>query len=429
MGNASTARKATTLAVIFSFITAPLTAGAQETEPVRVLVRDFEGLGAGDALVKSLHERVVGALGSRQGYRVSTDDDIRKLIAAQAKEDPKCVSDACLSSAVEATLAQYLITGSVGVVGGDRVASLTLIDAERFRPVGGASATFGSDEELLAAAGALIGHTFDWEDAPTLDTASFSLPEDGTLKIALMDLQGLGLTPESAKSLTQVLGGSLKQVKGADVITQEDIKSMLQLEAQKQVLGCDDMSCMAEIGGALGVDRMITGSVGLMENRYVVSLRLIDPRAGKVEARVTESFVGVEEQLLPAVRYGGKRLLGALGDTGGSLAVSSNETSAALYLNDQEAGELPMQALDGLTPGRYSLRVAKGGYYDWRSDVFVEPGAATPVWAELSEKPPKWYETWWFWTAVGVVAVGAGTFYVVNATSLPDTDLGNVSFR
>ncbi|MEO0812743.1 MAG: PEGA domain-containing protein, partial [Myxococcota bacterium] len=125
---------------------------------------------------------------------------------------------------------------------------------------------------------------------------------------------------------------------------------------------------------------------------------------------------------------GGKRLLGAIGKTQGALAISSNETSADLFLNEEEAGELPMQALGELAPGRYSLRVAKSGYYDWRSDVFVEPGAATPVWVELSEKPPEWYETWWFWTAVGVVAVGAGTFYVVNATSLPDTDLGNVSF-
>ncbi|MEM6733759.1 MAG: PEGA domain-containing protein, partial [Myxococcota bacterium] len=130
--------------------------------------------------------------------------------------------------------------------------------------------------------------------------------------------------------------------------------------------------------------------------------------------------------LLPAIRYSGKKLLGAVGENSGTLAVVSNEAQAALYVNDSEFGELPMQAVDDITPGRHSLRVSKSGYFDWRSDVFVEPGAATPIWVELQERPPKWYETWWFWTAVGVVAVGAGTFYIVNERSLQDTDLGNI---
>ncbi|MEO1171777.1 MAG: PEGA domain-containing protein, partial [Myxococcota bacterium] len=317
---------------------------------------------------------------------------------------------------------------SVGVVGGERVASVTLLDGEIARPVGGASATFGSDEEMLGAAGALAGQTFGWEDAPQFVQASFSFPENETLKLAVMDMTGLGLDEETSKNLTTVLTGSLKQIQGADVVSQEDIRSMLELEATRQSLGCTEMSCIAEVGGALGVDRMISGSVGLMGDRYVVSLRLINPRESKVEARVTESFVGDESQLLPAVRFSGKRLLGALGQQEGSLAVSTDTSNASLFINEAETGELPMEALSGLEPGRYALRVAKNGYFDWRSDVFIEPGAATPVWVEMTERPDEWYETWWFWSAVGVVAVGAATVIILDQTAITSSDAGNAPF-
>lgn len=409
--------------VVFVLLTAgtSVNAAAAKEGETRVLLRDFESLNDSEATTAAFEMTVLSQLQGRDGYSAYTFESVRESLKGGCESD-------CLAEVVEKMNPSYLLYGSVGMVSGDRVVSLTLIDVDTMRPVGGASATFGSDPDVLGAVPALLGQTFNWPDAPRLQSQTFSLPSEGQMSFALMNLAALGLDEEEVKNMTQVLSSSLKQIEGARVITQEDIRAMLELEASRQVLGCTDTSCVAEIGAALGVDRMVTGSVGLMGERYVVSLRLINPREGTVEARVTESFAGDPSQLIPAVRYGGKQLLGAIGDTPGALAVSANEESAAVFVNDEERGEIPMQALGDLEPGRYSLRLAKSGYYDWRSDVFVEPGGVTPVWAEMSERPPRFYETWWFWTAVGVVAVGAGTFYVVNASALPDTDLGNVSF-
>ena len=68
-----------------------------------------------------------------------------------------------------------------------------------------------------------------------------------------------------------------------------------------------------------------------------------------------------------------------------------------------------------LTPGRHGVRITKEGFFDWRSDVFVEPGNTTPLWANLEEVPPEWWETWWFWSIVGGVAVGAATVVYVGS--------------
>ena len=88
------------------------------------------------------------------------------------------------------------------------------------------------------------------------------------------------------------------------VIGRTDIDAMLGLERQRELLGCDDAVCMADIGGALGVDFMVTLAVARVEDEWVVTTKLIDIRAARVEAR-TSDFVpgGVSELMagLPAL--------------------------------------------------------------------------------------------------------------------------------
>ncbi len=50
------------------------------------------------------------------------------------------------------------------------------------------------------------------------------------------------------------------------VTTIADLNAMLQAEAAKDLLDCDDVSCAAEIGGAVGADRILAGSIGRIGN-------------------------------------------------------------------------------------------------------------------------------------------------------------------
>ena len=53
---------------------------------------------------------------------------------------------------------------------------------------------------------------------------------------------------------------------------------MLGLDKMKQAVGCDDVSCAAEIGGALGINYMVAGTAGKLGSRIVFSLKLIDTK-------------------------------------------------------------------------------------------------------------------------------------------------------
>ncbi|MFO0585573.1 MAG: hypothetical protein U0229_25095 [Anaeromyxobacter sp.] len=104
-------------------------------------------------------------------------------------------------------------------------------------------------------------------------------------KIAIMELKaGQGLDPKAAGTLTTVLTADAARV-GFDVISQADIAAMLAFQRQRQMLGCTDDGCLAELGGALGADYVLSGEAAIVGSRNHVSLVLVDAKHAKVIAR------------------------------------------------------------------------------------------------------------------------------------------------
>src|SRR5512140_1503956 len=90
-------------------------------------------------------------------------------------------------------------------------------------------------------------------------------------RIAVMPIcPGEAISEKAVESLTQVLAAELRQQSGASVITARDLASLLSLEKQKQMLGCTTESCMAELAGAVGADRVVAGDVAKLEKSLVV---------------------------------------------------------------------------------------------------------------------------------------------------------------
>src|SRR5687768_9111212 len=98
-------------------------------------------------------------------------------------------------------------------------------------------------------------------------------------KLAVLDLEAKGVDKDTAQTITNVISTALKKLGVFDVITRSDIQQMLNFEASKQVVGCSaDSACIAEIGGAIGAARLVTGSIGKIGSRYVLGLVLFDTK-------------------------------------------------------------------------------------------------------------------------------------------------------
>ncbi len=85
------------------------------------------------------------------------------------------------------------------------------------------------------------------------------------------------------------------------VIGYSDIQALINLESQKQLLGCEDDSCLAEIGGALGVERMIAVEVARVDGEWVTTATLINTLTVVAEARTSVIYVGEPADYLETI--------------------------------------------------------------------------------------------------------------------------------
>jgi len=98
----------------------------------------------------------------------------------------------------------------------------------------------------------------------------------GPLKLAAPGLTGVNVSPDVALFYSNHVA-QLLSLEGVQVTTATEIASMIGLERQKELLGCGDsgVSCMAELANALGVDGVVTGSIGEFEGLTQINLKVV----------------------------------------------------------------------------------------------------------------------------------------------------------
>lgn len=135
-------------------------------------------------------------------------------------------------------------------------------------------------------------------------TQNATLSESRILRIAVSDFEATDVDPAVASLVADAVVAELRKHEHLSVIGMQEIRDMLNLEAEKQALGCDEKeSCLAEIAGALGVDLLVTGTLAHVGEGSLIGMRRIDQR----EAKVTGTF----NERLP--RAGGDEFFAAVG--------------------------------------------------------------------------------------------------------------------
>ena len=419
-----------------------LTSGPSSSDAAvtRVLVMDLKAAGVDAVVVAQATAAVAWAIDGHPGHAALTGDDVRDL-AGHLKERAMtgCEEASCLADLSRGMNADLVVHGSVGVVGSAFTVSLTVVDARASSVKDRGSVSVGQRGRVAEAARDLVQRLLGLGGATV---TRFRLADGQRTSFAVLDLTAAGVSEQAAVNLTQVLSSEIRRVEGTTVVSRDDIRAMLQMQEDKDRLGCAEASCLAEIGGALGVERLVAGSVGKLADSYVVSLRLIAVQGSRVENRVMETFSGSEDQLMGAVRHAGRRLVGIEPAEPGSVSVGSTEKGAELLVDEQRRGTIPQPPVGGLPAGKHALRVARSGFYDWVGDVYVDPAETTTVWVGLKARPVPWYKKWWVWTIIGgvglsgtvaVLAVaGTGVAGTVGAVRLvtypsPETSSGSVT--
>ena len=208
------------------------------------------------------------------------------------------------------------------------------------------------------------------EKAPAQAAESEEEQETG---LAVMDLRlAKGIDPSVGALLNETIISKLDAMGlFTSIISGSDMRDMIDLETQKMALGCEQDSCLAELGGALGVPYMMVSNLGRFGKQYILNIKLVAVEESKVLGRANK-ILADEAKVLEA------------------LPMALQEVVDAGLGSDEEESATPAAAVAEAAAAPASPSVAQPSASGGSSGALTRP---------------------LLWVGVGVMAGGAGAGY------------------
>lgn len=122
---------------------------------------------------------------------------------------------------------------------------------------------------------------------------------------ALLPLSGKQVTQDEADILTDALINELSKTGAFQMMERSQMDQVLKEQGFQQTGACDAGQCAVEMGRLLGIQTMMTGSIGKLGNTYVLSTRMVDVKTGTIVKSASRNLKGsisdCLEDLLPEV--------------------------------------------------------------------------------------------------------------------------------
>jgi hypothetical protein len=137
------------------------------------------------------------------------------------------------------------------------------------------------------------------------------------IRLASPGLSSAHVTPEAARFYSDHLSQKLTEA-GIHVVTSTEMAALLGAERQRELLGCDNSSCLAELSAALGVDGLVTGSIGRFDRRFELNVNVVSASGAGTLASYSARVDGEEallDELAKAARVMAPVVARALGRT------------------------------------------------------------------------------------------------------------------
>lgn len=128
-------------------------------------------------------------------------------------------------------------------------------------------------------------------------------------KVLVLDLEAVGITANDAAAATRVVAAAADEVEGVEIVSTAELRRLAELEGTRAMAGCTDTSCIADIAGALGAQRVIFGSLSKLGDTTTVVLSLYDAATQHATRRSFD--VANHDGLAALLRANTAALLGA----------------------------------------------------------------------------------------------------------------------
>lgn len=140
-----------------------------------------------------------------------------------------------------------------------------------------------------------------------------ALVQVAPLRVAVTELELAGVEARQGRVVQMALLAELRKLEGVSVIGTDEVRAMLEMEANRQLLGCTDSGCLSEIADALGADVMVVGTLARSGESSVFGLKRINQREAKVAGSFDRRFAaGNGEEFLASIGPAVEQLFGEL---------------------------------------------------------------------------------------------------------------------
>jgi Uncharacterized protein involved in formation of curli polymers len=150
----------------------------------------------------------------------------------------------------------------------------------------------------------------------------------GTAKknIAVINLKnGSGVTAGESELISDRLRGDLFNTEKVNVMERDQMQEILKEQGFQASGACTDEACLVQMGQLLGVQLLVTGSLGKVGSMFLVNVRMIDVKTAKIIKVVSADVKGEIDDVVGRLTNIADQLVGVQTQTSSINEVPSQE--------------------------------------------------------------------------------------------------------
>lgn len=236
---------------------------------------------------------------------------------------------------------------------------------------------------------------------PLLSAAPLLLiaTQEPPTRVLVLDLEAVGaISPDTARSIDPLVLAAAS-VPGAEVVSQRELRTIAEVEANKADLGCDTSSCLAELAGAMGARFVLFGTVSQLGDATTVTISMFDNKTSTIarDNIMVRDVAKLADELPPRVRTLVNARLG-FAPAPSQADPPSSEAPSALFMGGVVASAVGGAALLG------------GGGYAALNEIGIQDPAASATTKRTAQENGAFGL---IIAGVGVVVTGIGVALIV----------------
>ena len=232
--------------------------------------------------------------------------------------------------------------------------------------------------------------------------------EPAVVRVMLPDLDVVARHAGARDALGQIVAEEAARVRGYQLLSAAEVRAVVDQEANKQLAGCDETSCLAELAEALDAELVVSGRIAeTPDGASLVSLTLVNARAIVVVNRVNVVWRGPENRLPDVVRTSAQRLLlpGKERAPGAVVITGVPEGARVLLDGVERTNDHRNGRIGGLDVGVHEVSVEAADKLPLTIPVVVLSGIDSVVEGAMEDVP---VAAAWLWAGgIGAVVAGA----------------------